>query len=141
MCVCMCVCVYVCMCVYIYIYIHIYIYIYTYTIKQPKQVISEIRRNNARLIPTNIIPAKTPRLEASGRFPADVRAPPLKIKVLPESSPPKSRMSRVGASAKCCVLFVQRRNENPRYVSQALLAVQFDVEIRIRNMLQALLVV
>ena len=41
---------------------------------------------------TKIIPAKIAGLKLSGRFPMDMRIPPLELKVLLESSPPKSRI-------------------------------------------------
>ena len=41
-------------------------------------------------LPTKITPAKTARLKPSGRFPIDLRIPPLNIKIMLESSPLKS---------------------------------------------------
>ena len=43
-------------------------------------------------LPTEIIPTKIPRLKLSGEFPADMRIPPLEIKILLESNPLKSRI-------------------------------------------------
>ena len=43
-------------------------------------------------LPTEIIPTKIRRLELSGRFPVDMRVPPLEIKIQLESNPLKSRI-------------------------------------------------
>ena len=43
-------------------------------------------------LPAKIVPTKTPWLKLSGRFPMDLRIPPLKLKILLESSPLKSRI-------------------------------------------------
>ena len=43
-------------------------------------------------LPTKIIPTKTFWLKVSGNFPKDLRIPPLKIKILLESNPLKSRI-------------------------------------------------
>ena len=40
----------------------------------------------------NIIPSRTRWLKLSGKSPMDLRTPPLNIKILPESNPPKSRI-------------------------------------------------
>ena len=37
-------------------------------------------------LPTEIIPAKIPRLKLSGRFPMDLGIPPLKIKIMLEQN-------------------------------------------------------
>ena len=41
-------------------------------------------------LPTRIIPTKIPLLKITGEFPRDMRIPPLRIKILLESNPPKS---------------------------------------------------
>ena len=41
-------------------------------------------------LPTKIIPTKSPRLKISRKFPIDMRIPPLKTKIMLESSPLKS---------------------------------------------------
>ena len=43
-------------------------------------------------LPTKIIPTKTRWLKDSGEFPMDMRVPPLRLKVLHESNPLKSRI-------------------------------------------------
>ena len=43
-------------------------------------------------LPTKIIPTKIARLKLSGRFPIDMKFPPLTIKILLESDPLKSRI-------------------------------------------------
>ena len=62
-----------------------------------KPFVLHARRQNVRTstpnLPTKILPAKIRRLETSGEFPMDMRIPPLKIKILLESNPPKSRIS------------------------------------------------
>ena len=59
-------------------------------------------------LPGKIIPAKIRRLKVSGKFPTlDMRIPPLKHKIMPESSPLKSRILvrrlavRLGPSSMC----------------------------------------
>ena len=44
-------------------------------------------------IPTTFIPAKVRRLRISGRLPIDTRIPTLRIKIMPESNPLRSRVS------------------------------------------------
>ena len=39
-------------------------------------------RRVTRNLPTKIIPTKIPRLELSGKFPTDLRIPPLNIEIL-----------------------------------------------------------
>ena len=43
-------------------------------------------------LPTKIIPAKIPWLKISGKSPMDMRIPPLKIKIMLDSNPLKSRI-------------------------------------------------
>ena len=43
-------------------------------------------------LPTKIIPTKIHWLNISGKFPMDMRIPPLTLKILPESNPLKSRI-------------------------------------------------
>ena len=43
-------------------------------------------------LPTKIAPTKICRLKTSGKFPMDMRSATLKIKILLESNPPKSRI-------------------------------------------------
>ena len=43
-------------------------------------------------LPTNIIPTNIARRKLSHKFPIDIRIPPLRIKIVLESSPPKSTM-------------------------------------------------
>ena len=45
-----------------------------------------------RNLPTNIIPTNIAWLKLSGKFPMDIRIPPLKIKIMLESDPLKSTM-------------------------------------------------
>ena len=54
---------------------------------------------NGRIYPPiNTLPHASPprtqirRLHISGEFPTDMRTPPLEIKILPESNPPKSKI-------------------------------------------------
>ena len=55
--------------------------------------IPDLRLGSSRTpnLPTNIIPAKIRRLNKYGEFPTDMRIPPLKIKIMLESNPLKSR--------------------------------------------------
>ena len=57
-------------------------------------------------LPAKIIPAKIRRLKLSGRFPMDMRIPPLKIKILLESEPLKSRIlvERLAVQTACPLL-------------------------------------
>ena len=43
-------------------------------------------------LPTKNLPTKIAWLKLSGKFPLDMRIPPLKIKIMLESNPPKSRI-------------------------------------------------
>ena len=90
--------------IYIYIYIHIHIYIYIYilaTAPQPSAPADDRRRADpwcCRLdrdtpnLPTKISPAKIRRLKLSGKSPVDMRMKPLKLKIMFESNPLKSRI-------------------------------------------------
>ena len=51
-------------------------------------------------LPTKIVPTNIARLKLSGKSPMDVRIPPLQIKIMLESDPPKSTMlvGRLGVS-------------------------------------------
>ena len=81
---------------------YIYIYICVCTTADKELTFRGIfrRRDNPRMslaprtpnLPTKIIPTKIRRLEVSGKFHMDVRTPPLRIKILLESNPQKSRI-------------------------------------------------
>ena len=45
-----------------------------------------------KIVPTKIVPAKIRWLKISGKLPTDMRIPPLKIKIMLESNPLKSRI-------------------------------------------------
>ena len=60
-------------------YVCIYIYIYTHTYGTPN-------------LPTKSLPAKIRWLKSSGKFPTGLGIPPLKLKIMFESSPLKSRI-------------------------------------------------
>ena len=51
------------------------------------------------ILPTKSLPTKSCSLKPSGKFPMDLRIPPLNFKKLPESKPLKSRIlvGRLGA--------------------------------------------
>ena len=51
-----------------------------------------ITTTNTPSLPTNIIPTNIACVKLSGRFPVDMRIPPLKIKILLESDPPITRV-------------------------------------------------
>ena len=71
--------------IYIYIHTHIYIYIYIYT----SYIYIYIYNIPAKITPA---PAKIAWLRLSGKFPVDVRFPPLNIEIMLESDPLKSRI-------------------------------------------------
>ena len=88
---------YVCIYIYIYIYTYtcVYNHIYIYTHKGFHSTFAEIFSHSPRAapsLPTKIIPTNICRLEISGTFHMDMRIPPLTIKILLESGPPKSRI-------------------------------------------------
>ena len=102
--------------IYIYIYTHIYIYIYILLVFDfwlalpsrcdqtprsdtgPRRCRAEEAASDALglpgtpNLPTKIIPTKIPWLNISREFPMNIRIPPLWIKILLESNPPKSRI-------------------------------------------------
>ena len=135
---CMYVCTYVCMYVCIGVCIYIYIYIYTYynnisyygNILTPTVCAPLHRPPSARCrwtpwapgrrwgwrprntpdLPTNIVPTNIAWLKLSGKFPVDMRIPPLNIQIMLESNPPKPTMlvGRLGVD-----MFIESGSRNP----------------------------
>ena len=88
-------------CVYIYIYIciscvciYIYIYIYIYTCDSSSKFGHRSLAGTKRTpnFPSQIIHTEIAWLKLSGKFPMDLRIPPLNIKIVLESNPLKSRI-------------------------------------------------
>ena len=103
---------------YLYLYIYLYLlyllpifcYLFTYAYTQPMEAID--LRNGSRAtvhrgrrgstggqgpaftptLPTKIIPTKLAWPKLSRKLPTDMRTPPLKLKIMPESNHPKSRI-------------------------------------------------
>ena len=71
-----------------------------------RRVAEAVRRKknkkNTPNLPTNITPTNIARLKLSGKFPMGLGIPPLYIKIMLESSPPKSTMlvGRLGVTAQ-----------------------------------------
>ena len=65
---------------------------------------------NTRNLPTKTIPTKIRRLKISRGFPMDLTTPPLKVTILPESNPLKSRIlvRRLAASHNKMVSVITR---------------------------------
>ena len=85
--------------IYIYVYVYVYIYIYIcilnvscYIIAYNIQYDILAPSHHSPNLPTKIMPTKIAWLKYSGKFPMDIRIPPLKIKILLESNPLKSRI-------------------------------------------------